>query len=399
MLRHPRLTLAVTVADDRRSTSTSSSSCRRASSPSRTRAGSSGSIQAEQDISFPAMSEKLTRVREDRARPIPPSPPSSPSRAAPGNPTNTGRMFVSLKPLGERKASRRPGHRPPARQARARPGRHAVPAGRAGPAHRRPHEQRPVPVHAAERRPRRPESLGAAHARASCASCPAARRDQRPAEPRAAGLARDRPRHRLAARHLAADRSTTRSTTPSASARSRRSITPLNQYHVVLEVAPAVPAGPRRAQEHLRPLARGRAGAAERLRALRVAQHAASPSTTRASSRRSRSRSTSRRGVALGEAVAAIAGRRARDRACRRPCRPASRAPRRRSRPRSPIEPLLILAALIAVYIVLGMLYESFIHPITILSTLPSAGVGALLALLLFGTGPRASSPSSASSC
>jgi multidrug efflux pump len=47
-------------------------------------------------------------------------------------------------------------------------------------------------------------------------------------------------------------------------------------------------------------------------------------------------------------------------------------------------EPILILAALIAVYIVLGILYESYIHPITILSTLPSAGTGALLALLLF---------------
>ncbi len=47
-------------------------------------------------------------------------------------------------------------------------------------------------------------------------------------------------------------------------------------------------------------------------------------------------------------------------------------------------EALLILAALVAVYIVLGVLYESFIHPITILSTLPSAGVGALLALILF---------------
>jgi multidrug efflux pump len=47
-------------------------------------------------------------------------------------------------------------------------------------------------------------------------------------------------------------------------------------------------------------------------------------------------------------------------------------------------EPILILAALITVYIVLGVLYESYIHPITILSTLPSAGVGAILALLLF---------------
>ncbi|MDN3568336.1 efflux RND transporter permease subunit [Paeniroseomonas aquatica] len=48
-------------------------------------------------------------------------------------------------------------------------------------------------------------------------------------------------------------------------------------------------------------------------------------------------------------------------------------------------EPWLILAALIVIYIVLGVLYESFIHPITILSTLPSAGIGALLALQLFG--------------
>jgi multidrug efflux pump len=47
-------------------------------------------------------------------------------------------------------------------------------------------------------------------------------------------------------------------------------------------------------------------------------------------------------------------------------------------------EPLLILGALVTVYIILGVLYESFIHPITILSTLPSAGVGALLALMIF---------------
>ncbi len=49
-------------------------------------------------------------------------------------------------------------------------------------------------------------------------------------------------------------------------------------------------------------------------------------------------------------------------------------------------EPLLILAALVVVYIVLGVLYESFIHPLTILSTLPSAGVGAILALIISGS-------------
>jgi hydrophobic/amphiphilic exporter-1 (mainly G- bacteria), HAE1 family len=47
-------------------------------------------------------------------------------------------------------------------------------------------------------------------------------------------------------------------------------------------------------------------------------------------------------------------------------------------------EPYLILAALVVVYIILGMLYESYIHPLTILSTLPSAGVGALLMLMAF---------------
>jgi len=49
-------------------------------------------------------------------------------------------------------------------------------------------------------------------------------------------------------------------------------------------------------------------------------------------------------------------------------------------------QPLLVLAAILAVYIVLGVLYESLIHPLTIISTLPSAGVGALLALLACGT-------------
>ncbi|HEY4083597.1 MAG TPA: multidrug efflux RND transporter permease subunit [Burkholderiaceae bacterium] len=49
-------------------------------------------------------------------------------------------------------------------------------------------------------------------------------------------------------------------------------------------------------------------------------------------------------------------------------------------------QPLLILAAIITIYLVLGMLYESLVHPVTILSTLPSAGVGALLALMLFNT-------------
>ena len=68
----------------------------------------------------------------------------------------------------------------------------------------------------------------------------------------------------------------------------------------------------------------------------------------------------------------------------RSPCAAAFRRPPRRSRTPSPTsEPILIAAALVTVYIVLGVLYESLIHPLTILSTLPSAGVGALLALMV----------------
>jgi multidrug efflux pump len=88
-------------------------------------------------------------------------------------------------------------------------------------------------------------------------------------------------------------------------------------------------------------------------------------------------------GASLGEAVAAI------DEAMREIGLPSSvrgtfQGAAKAFRASVENQPWLILAALVTVYIVLGILYESYIHPITILSTLPSAGVGALLALLLF---------------
>jgi multidrug efflux pump subunit AcrB len=89
-------------------------------------------------------------------------------------------------------------------------------------------------------------------------------------------------------------------------------------------------------------------------------------------------------GVALGDAVAAVQeaerqiGAPASIRASFQGTAQAFQASLR-------TQPLLILAALLAVYIVLGVLYESYVHPLTILSTLPSAGVGAILALLLVG--------------
>ena len=89
-------------------------------------------------------------------------------------------------------------------------------------------------------------------------------------------------------------------------------------------------------------------------------------------------------GVALGQAVETIQAMQA-DAARRRSRSTApSRARRRPSSRRCQSTPLLVAAAILVVYIVLGMLYESYIHPITILSALPSAGVGALLMLMLF---------------
>ena len=90
-------------------------------------------------------------------------------------------------------------------------------------------------------------------------------------------------------------------------------------------------------------------------------------------------------GYALSDAVAAITAAQTDDRHADVGDRQLFAATRPNS-PRSLAgEPWLILAAAITIYIVLGVLYESFIHPLTILSTLPSAGVGALLALMLFG--------------
>ena len=151
--------------------------------------------------------------------------------------------------------------------------------------------------------------------------------------------------------------------------------TQLNQYHVVLEVAPAFQENPEALKSDLREVAAGRPGAAERVHALlsRRARRR-SPSTTRGSSRRSRCPSTWRPASSLGARRHAPSRQPSARSACPPRCARASRARRRPSRPSLANEPLLILAALVTVYIVLGILYESYIHPVTILSTLPSAG-------------------------
>jgi len=157
---------------------------------------------------------------------------------------------------------------------------------------------------------------------------------------------------------------------------------PMNQYHVVLEVKPAYQAGP----DDLGRLFVSAAGdrqvplgalsrASVRPTSLSVNHQGQFPAVTLSFNLAP--------GVSLGQALQAV------QRAQGRIGLPASVRGTFQGTAQAFVdslrsEPLLVLAALLAVYIVLGVLYESLIHPVTILSTLPSAGVGALLALLLF---------------
>jgi multidrug efflux pump len=157
--------------------------------------------------------------------------------------------------------------------------------------------------------------------------------------------------------------------------------TPLNQYHVVMEAAPRFWQSP----DALRDIyVRSANGAQVPLSAIAHYQ----PSTTAlAVNHQGQFPAVTfsfnlTPGVALGEALEAV------EEAEREVGLPASiqasfQGTAQEFQVSLANEPLLILAALVAVYIVLGILYESYIHPITILSTLPSAGVGAILALLL----------------
>ena len=182
-------------------------SCRRASSRSRTPACSSGFSEAPQDISFPAMQ----RARRRRSTQIVQADPdvdarrrrSSAAAAATGN---TGTMFVALKPHAERKATRRRGHRAPAAEAGAGPGHHAVPAGGAGRARRRPRVAHAVPVHAAGRRTSTSCTTWAPRVLDdAAASCPSSRDVATDQQTRGLQLdVDDRSRHRRAPRHHAA---------------------------------------------------------------------------------------------------------------------------------------------------------------------------------------------------
>ncbi|MGO8791929.1 MAG: multidrug efflux RND transporter permease subunit [Terriglobia bacterium] len=160
--------------------------------------------------------------------------------------------------------------------------------------------------------------------------------------------------------------------------------TPLNQYHVVMEVAPEFwqnpltlrqiyvqsPSGPE--------VPLGAFTESSSITApLAVNHQGLSPSVTISFNLRP--------GIALGDAADAITDK-ARDIGLPSTIRTGFAGTAQAYQDSLGSEPLLIATALVSVYLVLGILYESYVHPVTILSTLPSAGVGALLALMLTHT-------------
>jgi hydrophobe/amphiphile efflux-1 (HAE1) family protein len=159
--------------------------------------------------------------------------------------------------------------------------------------------------------------------------------------------------------------------------------TQLNQYRVILEVKPEFLQGPSGLDHLYVPSASGepvplRALSSSVIRPtpLSITHQGQFPSTTLSFALAP--------GVALGQAVDAI-HRAEGEIGLPVSVRAAFMGTAQAFQDSLSTQPVLVLSALLAVYIVLGMLYESYIHPITILSTLPSAGVGALLALLVFG--------------
>ncbi len=343
-----------------------------------------GAIQAEQDISFQAMKEKLAEVVDIiRKDPDVVYASAFTGGGGGGTTTNTARMFITLKPFEERRAS--------AAQVIARlRGKLAQVAG--APTYLQPVQDLRIGGR-----------LGAAlyqytlqgNNLTELNTWAARMLQQMRALPELVDVNSDQQNKGLQA-SVVIDRSTA----------SRLGITPqliddtlydgfgqrqvsitytlLNQYHVIMEVQPAFWQRPESLRDIYLPSSSGGMvplSAFARLErtptALAVNHQAQSPAVTISFNLAP--------GVSLGEAVMKVES--ATERMGLPPSIRASFQGTAQAFEASlASEPFLILAALVAVYIVLGVLYESYIHPITILSTLPSAGVGAILALLISHT-------------
>ncbi len=339
-----------------------------------------GSVQAAQDISFAAMQQEMQQfvsiVMHD------PTVQTIVGFAGGNTSTNQGRMFITLKPLAERKLSadqvigrlRRKLAVVPGATLFMQSAQDLTIGGR--------QSQAQYPVHAARRRSERTELLGPSSPAETAHAARTARRKYRPAGQGSGGNRDHRSRHRFAAGGFSADIDNALY-----DAFGQRQVSTmykqLNQYHVVMEVDPRI------FQQHRTRCRISMSRSSNGTQVPLAAFAHFGPSNT-----------------PLGRQPPGPISLRSHCRSISRPMFLWDRPPRPSNSAQSAInfpatihasfqgtaaafqeslasEPLLILAALVTVYIVLGILYESYIHPITILSTLPSAGVGALLALLL----------------
>ena len=346
-----------------------------------------GPIQADQDTSFQAMDGILRQmINIVDADPAVDTVNGFTGGGGPGGGAiNTARMFISLKPPGERKITRRSGDRALAAQAGRVPGatlylqaaQDIRVGGRFGAA------QYQFTM--------RGDNLQICRtlARACCEELRTIphdrRREQRPAKP--AGCKPMVQYDRATASRFGISPQLIDNTLYDAFGQRQVSTmyTPLNQYHVVMEVAPEFWQNPAVPAPNLCAVAQRAGGSPECLLpvTLRLPHRSSvnhqglSPSVTISFNLQP--------GIALGDAADAITPRPPRL-VCRPPFVPDFAGTAQAYQDSLGSEPLLIAAALISVYLVLGILYESYVHPVTILSTLPSAGVGALLALMLTDT-------------
>jgi len=338
-----------------------------------------GNIQAEQDISFVAMREKMGGF----ARIVAADPAVSDVVVFTGgqqNTTNNARMFVSLKPLGERKIS--------ADQviARLRPKTSGIPGATlfmqavqdlriGGRTSQAQYQYTLQSTDLAELNAFAPRML------AKLRELPGLRDASTDQQNRGlqAALVVDRD----AASRLGIQAQAIDETLYSAFGQRQVSTiyTALNQYNVVLEVKPEFQQNPDALKSVYVKSSTGQQvplSAISRFGAsttpLAVNHQGSFPAVTLSFNLEP--------GMALGDAVTVI---RAAERQMNMPAsiQASFQGTAQAFQASLATQPILILAALVAVYIVLGVLYESLIHPITILSTLPSAGVGAMLALLL----------------
>ncbi|WP_028326141.1 multidrug efflux RND transporter permease subunit [Desulfatirhabdium butyrativorans] len=344
-----------------------------------------GSIQAAQDISFQAMRNKLAQIvgiiQQDPD--VEYVAGFTGGGGGGGSTTNTGRMFIALKPFEERRSTareiigrlRRKLVQVPGAPTFLQPVQDLRVGGRISNALYQYTLQADDPRELNQWAERLMQKLRAIPALVDLSS------DQQN-QGREASLVIDRPTAaRLGITPQAID-----NVLYDAFGQRQVSIhyTLLNQYHVVMELAPRFLQHPQTLQDIYVPSSGGRQVPLSafthyepRATALAVNHQGQFPSITLSFNLAS--------GVALGDAVTAI------EKATRQIGMPSSirgnfTGTAQAFKASLANEPFLILAALTAVYIVLGILYESTIHPLTILSTLPSAGVGAVLALMALKT-------------